>query len=154
MEMKLTKSAGRKRSASTLQEATPALKPKAPAKLAAAAAAAVQEEEEEQRGTATAVALADEADAAAAVPHKVIMSKAARRKLKKPPVVVTAAQREKAREDKRELRKYLRMVKSNGSRRKVRKMIEKRQREEHANEEDLNAFDSDYRMAKRGRRLE
>lgn len=85
---------------------------------------------------------------------KVIMSHAQRRKLKKPPVVVTAAMKEKAREEKKELRKYLRMIKSNGSRRKLAKFLAKRRREEAANEEEMNAFDTDYRVVKRGRRLE
>lgn len=85
---------------------------------------------------------------------KVIMSHAQRRKLKKPPVVVTAEMKEKAREETRELRKYLRMLKSNGARRKVAKFNEKRQRETDENEEAINAFDSDYRPRKKGRRME
>ncbi|GET89907.1 hypothetical protein, conserved [Leishmania tarentolae] len=85
---------------------------------------------------------------------KVIMSKAQRRKLKKPPVVVTVEMKERAREETRELRKHLRMLKSNGSRRKVSKLREKRPREHHMNEEAVNAFDTDFRPHKKGRRLE
>ncbi|KAG5475748.1 hypothetical protein LSCM4_04333 [Leishmania orientalis] len=88
------------------------------------------------------------------VAPKVIMSKAQRRKLKKPPVVVTAEMKERAREETRELRKYLRMVKSNGARRKVAKLHAKRPREYNLNEEAANAFDTDYRPHKKGRRLE
>lgn len=95
-------------------------------------------------------AAAVEVDAA----PKVIMSKAQRRKLKKPPVVVTAEMKEKAKEETRELRKYLRMLKSNGARRKVAKFHEKRERETNENEEAVNAFDSDYRPRKKGRRME
>lgn len=87
-------------------------------------------------------------------PPKVIMSRAQRRKLKKPPVVVTAEMKEKAREETRELRKHLRMLKSNGARRKVAKLAEKRQRETDDNEEAVNAFDTDYRPLKKGRRME
>jgi hypothetical protein len=89
-----------------------------------------------------------------ATPPKVVMSRAQRRKLKKPPVVVTAEMKEKAREETRELRKYLRMLKSNGARRKVAKFNEKRQRETDENEEAVNALDSDYRPRKKGRRVE
>ncbi|CCW63596.1 unnamed protein product [Phytomonas sp. EM1] len=85
---------------------------------------------------------------------KVIMSRAQRRKLKKSPVVVTAQMREQAREDKRELRKYLRMIKSNGARRKVSRLAEKRRREVDDNEEAINALDFDHRPLKKGRRLE
>lgn len=82
---------------------------------------------------------------------KVIMSKAARRKLKKAQIVVTAEMREKHREELRELRKHLRMVKSNGGRRKMAKLIEKRTREE---EDAAMGFDEDARPRKKGRRLE
>lgn len=85
---------------------------------------------------------------------KVIMSHAQRRKLKKPVVVVTAAMKEEAREQTRELRKHLRMLKSNGARRKVAKLRAKRIREAEENEEAVNAFDSDYQVLKKGRRLE
>lgn len=84
---------------------------------------------------------------------KVIMSKAQRRKLNRPVVTVTAEMKEAAREEKRELRKHLRMLKSNGARRKVAKLREKREREENENEEAARAFDSDYRPRKKGRRL-
>lgn len=83
--------------------------------------------------------------------EKKIMSRAARRKLKKPPVVVTTEMREAAREELRELRKHLRMVKSNGGRRKLRKLQEKREREDESVPMDL---DEDYRPSKKGRRLE
>ncbi|KAG5475487.1 hypothetical protein LSCM1_03607 [Leishmania martiniquensis] len=110
-----------------------------------------------QHTPATAVASASTPLAAASaeeVAPKVIMSKAQRRKLKKPAVVVTAEMKERAREETRELRKYLRMVKSNGARRKVAKLHEKRPRECNMNEEAANAFDTDYRPHKKGRRLE
>ncbi|CCW70442.1 unnamed protein product [Phytomonas sp. Hart1] len=85
---------------------------------------------------------------------KEVMSRAQRRKLKKYPVVVTSQMKEKAREAKRELRKYLRMIKSNGGRRKVAKLAEKRRRDVDDNEEAINAFDFDHRPLKKGRRLE
>ncbi|AIN99632.1 hypothetical protein LPMP_272530 [Leishmania panamensis] len=85
---------------------------------------------------------------------KVIMSKAQRRKLKKTPIVVTAEMKEQAREETRELRKHLRMLKSNGARRKVAKLCKKRSREYNIDEEAVNAFDTDYRPHKKGRRLE
>lgn len=94
------------------------------------------------------------AAAAAVEVPKVIMSKAQRRKLKKPPVVVTTEMKEKVREDKRELRKHLRMLKSNGARRKVAKLREKRSRETSLNEEAVNALDTDFRPMKKGRRME
>ncbi|KAK7198631.1 hypothetical protein NESM_000826600 [Novymonas esmeraldas] len=87
-------------------------------------------------------------------PVVVVMSKAQRRRLKKPPVIVTAAMKERAREETRELRKYMRMIKSNGGRRKLAKLREKRSRETDSNEEAVNALDTDYRPHKRGRRLE
>ncbi|KAL7697755.1 hypothetical protein N2W54_000211 [Lotmaria passim] len=85
---------------------------------------------------------------------KVIMPRAQRRRLKKPPVVVTAEMKEKAREETRKLRKYLRMLKSNGARRKVAKLNKKRAREMDDNEEAVNAFDTDSRPRKKGRRIE
>ncbi|TPP53943.1 Tubulin-tyrosine ligase family protein [Leishmania donovani] len=106
-------------------------------------------------GTAVASAGATPTAAAAeAAAPKVIMSKAQRRKLKKPPVVVTAEMKERAREETRELRKHLRILKSNGARRKVAKLREKRPREHNINEEAVNAFDTDFRPHKKGRRLE
>ncbi|KPI89880.1 hypothetical protein ABL78_0952 [Leptomonas seymouri] len=108
------------------------------------------EEATAQPASSTPPAPAQEPEA----PPKVIMSKAQRRKLKKPPVVVTAEMKEKAREETRELRKYLRMLKSNGARRKVAKFNEKRARDADENEEAVNAFDSDYRPLKKGRRME
>ncbi|CBZ28359.1 conserved hypothetical protein [Leishmania mexicana MHOM/GT/2001/U1103] len=106
-------------------------------------------------GTAVASASATlTATAAEAAAPKVIMSKAQRRKLKKPPVVVTTEMKERAREETRELRKHLRILKSNGARRKVAKLREKRPREHNINEEAVNAFDTDFRPHKKGRRLE
>lgn len=87
-------------------------------------------------------------------PPKVIMSKAAKRKLKKPTPVVTTEMKEAAREELRTLRKHLRMVKSNGSRRKVAKEQEKRTREENGVAEAASGFDEDARPLKKGRRLE
>lgn len=81
---------------------------------------------------------------------KTIMSKAARRKLKRAAVVVTSEMREQQREELRELRKHLRMVKSNGGRRKLGKLEEKRAREE----EMATDFAEDARPRKKGRRLE
>lgn len=81
---------------------------------------------------------------------KVIMSKAARRKLKRAAVVVTSEMREEQREELRALRKHLRMVKSNGGRRKLGKIQEKRTREE----EMATDFAEDARPRKKGRRLE
>ncbi|CAJ1009857.1 hypothetical protein Q4I28_005171 [Leishmania naiffi] len=110
-----------------------------------------------QHTAATAVANGGITLTAAAVEEaapKVIMSKAQRRKLKKTPVVVTAEMKEQAREETRELRKHLRMLKSNGARRKVAKLCKKRSREDNIDEEAVNAFDTDYRPHKRGRRLE
>ncbi|ORC83400.1 uncharacterized protein TM35_000721030 [Trypanosoma theileri] len=82
-----------------------------------------------------------------------IMSRAARRKAKKQPVVVTAEMREEAKERRRELRKYLRMLKSNGARRKVAQMrAEKRERETCEMDEACAHLDMDARPLKKGRR--
>eukprot|EP00758_Cryptobia_borreli_P012222 Tbor_TRINITY_DN5727_c1_g3::TRINITY_DN5727_c1_g3_i1::g.19894::m.19894 len=63
--------------------------------------------------------------------EKKVMSKADRRRLRQGIVPPTQAERDNAREIVREQRKELRMLKSNGSRRKIRKLLnEKRQREE------------------------
>jgi hypothetical protein len=89
--------------------------------------------------------------------QKVIMSRAARRKLKKgPQKPVTAERKEAAREELRELRKHLRMVKSNGGRRKLRKLAEKRAREEvtAGGDEVPMDLDMDQPPRKKGRRLE
>lgn len=93
-------------------------------------------------------------ESAEGTPTEPIMSRAARRKLKKPVTIVTTEMKEKAREDLRELRKHLRMVKANGSRRKVAKEREKRTRERDEVAETTNAFDEDYRPLKKGRRIE
>ena len=88
---------------------------------------------------------------------KVVMSRAARRKLKKPPQKpVTAEMKEAAREELRALRKHLRMVKSNGGRRKVAKLAEKRAREEATagGDEVPMDLDVDQPPRKKGRRLE
>ncbi|CAD2221548.1 hypothetical protein AGDE_07115 [Angomonas deanei] len=82
------------------------------------------------------------------------MSHAERRRRKKPEITVTAEMKEEARERKRELRKHLRMLKSNGARRKVRKLQEKRAREETDLDEVMQAFDSGYRPISKGRRME
>ncbi|KAH9588872.1 hypothetical protein LSM04_002775 [Trypanosoma melophagium] len=84
-----------------------------------------------------------------------IMSRAARRRAKKQPVVVTAEMREEAKERRRELRKYLRMLKSNGARRKVARMhAKKRERETSEMEEACAHLDVDARPLKKGRREE
>ena len=85
---------------------------------------------------------------------KVVMSRAARRKLKKgPQKPVTAERKEAAREELRVLRKHLRMVKSNGGRRKVRKLGEKRERDDGEVEVPMD-LDMDQPPRKKGRRLE
>jgi hypothetical protein len=83
-------------------------------------------------------------------PPKVIMSKAAKRKLKKAHSVVTSEMREQQREELRELRKHLRMVKSNGGRRKISKLMDKRARDDDV----AMDLDEDARPRKKGRRLE
>lgn len=112
-------------------------------------------------GPSSAAASNEEAE-----PKKVIMSKAARRKLKKAPSVVTAEMKEAAREELRALRKHLRMVKSNGGRRKLAKLDAKRARDDDDNDDDqesrvrrnieaaASALDEDARPIKKGRRLE
>ncbi|KAG5504516.1 hypothetical protein JKF63_04968 [Porcisia hertigi] len=99
--------------------------------------------------TPTATSTVEEVEA-----PKVVMSKAQRRRLKKPPVVVTAEMKATAREETRELRKQLRILKSNGARRKMAKLHGKRPRESDPNEEAASAFDRDCRPHKKGRRLE
>jgi hypothetical protein len=81
---------------------------------------------------------------------KIVMSKAARRRLKHATVVVTSEMREQQRQEIRELRKHLRMVKSNGGRRKLGKLDAKREREE----EMATDLAEDARPRKKGRRLE
>lgn len=84
--------------------------------------------------------------------EKRIMSRAQRRKEKKGVEIVTQAQKDAARERTRELRKEMRMLKSNGYRRKVRKLAaEKRERE--AEEEDKEAVFTEERP-KHKRRIE
>lgn len=120
------------------------------------AAPAATESDSSTSAGATTTITTTAAAAAAAEPEqpKVIMSKAQRRKLKKPPVIVTAEMKARAREETRELRKHLRMLKSNGARRKVAKLREKRGRETNDDEEAVNALDMDCRPHKKGRRLE
>jgi hypothetical protein len=70
-----------------------------------------------------------------------IMSHAERRKAKKPVVIVTPAMKEQQRADLVELRKFMRMQKSNGSRGKMRKfMNEKRARDDDSDDDDDNFF--------------
>lgn len=45
------------------------------------------------------------------------------------------------------------MLKSNGARRKVAKLREKRKREYGEHEESVNALDTDYHIRKKARRL-
>ncbi|KEG11562.1 hypothetical protein DQ04_02491040 [Trypanosoma grayi] len=92
-------------------------------------------------------------DDGAAERKEPIMSRAARRKAKRPPVTVTAEMKEEARERRRELRKYLRLLKSNGARRKLAKLhAEKRARDTSDAEEACAHFDVDARPLKKGRR--
>ncbi|CBH09582.1 hypothetical protein, conserved [Trypanosoma brucei gambiense DAL972] len=82
-----------------------------------------------------------------------IMSRAARRRAKKPPVIVTPQMREDARERLRELRKYHRLLKSNGARRKLAKLrAQKRQRDVNPVDEVCARFDTDCRPRKKSRR--
>lgn len=70
--------------------------------------------------------------------EKRVISKAQRRKEKKGVEVITQAQKDVARERVRVLRKEMRMLKSNGYRRKVRKLAaEKREREIDTEEEEV-----------------
>eukprot|EP00796_Vickermania_ingenoplastis_P010301 gene10301-7203_t len=85
---------------------------------------------------------------------KEILSHAQRRALKKPVRVVTKEMKEAAKEAKKEERRMKRMLKSNGARRKVAKLVEKRSREESQCEEAMQAFDADYQPRSKGRRLE
>ncbi|ESL09817.1 hypothetical protein TRSC58_02458 [Trypanosoma rangeli SC58] len=82
-----------------------------------------------------------------------VMSRAARRRAKKPPVTVTSEMREAARERLRELRRHLRMLKSNGARRKLAKVqAKKRGRETTAAEEACGHLSEDARPLKKQRR--
>eukprot|EP00744_Colponema_vietnamica_P013940 GILI01019545.1.p1 GENE.GILI01019545.1~~GILI01019545.1.p1 ORF type:complete len:115 (+),score=23.44 GILI01019545.1:36-380(+) len=87
--------------------------------------------------------------------EKRIMSRAQRRKEKKPVEIVTQAHKDAARERTRELRKELRMLKSNGYRRKVRKMLaQKREREVEQTEEVEATFTANEERPKHKRRVE
>lgn len=85
---------------------------------------------------------------------KEVLSHAQKRKLKQPVVVITKEMREAFKEERKELRKVKRMLKSNGSRRKYAKYCAKRGREEDENEEAVQALDPDFAPRSRGRRLE
>lgn len=82
--------------------------------------------------------------------EKRIISKAQRRKEKKGVEVVTQSQKDAARENTRALRKEMRMLKSNGYRRKVRKLAaEKRERD--ADDEVETVFKDSDRPRQRRR---
>nr|CCC89559.1 conserved hypothetical protein [Trypanosoma congolense IL3000] len=82
-----------------------------------------------------------------------VMSRAARRRAKKPQIVVTPQMREEARERLRELRKYHRLLKSNGARRKLAKLrAQKRTRETKMVDEVCSRLDVDARPLKKTRR--
>ncbi|EAN84159.1 hypothetical protein C3747_88g296c [Trypanosoma cruzi] len=82
-----------------------------------------------------------------------IMSRAARRRAKKPQVTVTSEMRQAARERLRELRRHLRLLKSNGARRKVAKAeAKKRERETTEAEEVCARLDVGARPLKKSRR--
>ncbi len=66
-----------------------------------------------------------------------VMSHADRRRAKKPDVVLTAEQKQEVRAKLVELRKIQRMMKSNGSRGKIRKYLAKRERDDEADEDAL-----------------
>lgn len=86
---------------------------------------------------------------------KEILSHAQRRKLKQPVVVLTKEQKEAFREEKRAERKIKRLLKSNGARRKVARLQQKRRREEEGEvEQAMQALDPDFQPRTRGRRLE
>lgn len=87
--------------------------------------------------------------------EKKIISKAQRRKEKKGVEVVTQAQKDAARENTRVLRKEMRMLKSNGYRRKVRKLqAEKRDREPDDENEEVTFNDRDGDRPRQKRRTE
>lgn len=85
---------------------------------------------------------------------KEVLSHAQRRKLKQPVVVITKEMKETFKEERKELRKVKRMLKSSGARRKYAKFCAKRSREEDENEEAVQALDPDFAPRSRGRRLE
>ncbi|KAG8347795.1 hypothetical protein ERJ75_000538700 [Trypanosoma vivax] len=105
-------------------------------------------------GTETETAFQEAGDVAQEQKRQPVMSRAARRRAKKAPVVVSPAMREESRERLRELRKYMRILKSNGGRRKIAKMQAKKRERETANAETCGHPDADARPLKKGRHEE
>ena len=91
-----------------------------------------------------------------------IMSHAEKRRARKPQITVTTAMKEEARADLVQLRRYQRMVKSNGGRGKVKAFHKKRDREDDSDDDGDNFFekkqsraiDQDAKPLKRVRREE